>query len=479
MADRTRKTRFMDGFRRTKIVATIGPASSDRDVLWRLVEAGVDVMRLNFSHGSLEEKAYLIESIREVEAEAHRPIAILQDIQGPKIRVGAIREPPLHLDQGAYLDIHGDGREGEAGHISTNYENLVHETDPGDSIFLDDGAIELRVVEEYDSTVRCEVIVGGELLPGKGVNLPGASLSVETLTEKDIEDLRFGMERGVDYVALSFVRNAGDASKARAVMQRSGRTVPVLAKVEKREAVERMNGVLRAFDGAMVARGDLGVELRPEKVPAVQKQLIARALELRRPVITATQMLESMTHNRRPTRAEASDVANAVLDGTHAVMLSGETAIGRYPVETVQAMHRIVLEAELLIEPGLHLDHDSPSANSAVCQAAVQLAEQVDADAIVAFGRSGRTAQTLSSMNPLRPVIALCEGVQLARRLCLWRGVLPLLVGPARREETAAARIEREMENRRILEPGSLIVSVGSAPGSRTSQSNYIRLIRL
>jgi pyruvate kinase len=479
MADRTRKTRFMDGFRRTKIVATVGPASSDIEVLRRLVEAGVDVMRLNFSHGDHDEKRAVIANIREVEAEAGRPIAILQDIQGPKIRVGAIREPPLRLEPGDYLDIHGDGREGEPGHISTNYENLVHETDPGESIFLDDGYIELRVTEEYDTTVRCQVVIGGELNPGKGVNLPGANLSVDTLTEKDCEDLRFGIEHGVDYVALSFVRHPGDASKAREVMRRSGRPVPVIAKVEKREAVDRMNSVLRAFDGAMVARGDLGVELRPEKVPTVQKQLIARALELRRPVITATQMLESMTFNRRPTRAEASDVANAVLDGTHAVMLSGETAIGKHPVEVVKAMHRIVVEAEHLIEPGLHLDQDSPSANSAVCQAGVQLAEQVDADAIVAFGRSGRTAQTLSSMNPLRPVIALCESAQLARRLCLWRGVMPVLVGPARREETAAARIEREMENRQILPAGSLIVSVGSAPGSRTSQSNYIRLIRL
>jgi pyruvate kinase len=469
----------MDGFRRTKIVATIGPASADKLTLRQLVDAGVDVMRLNFSHGNHEEKAALITSIREVEVEAGRPIAILQDIQGPKIRVGAIRDAPLRLEPGDIVDIHGDGREGEPGHISTNYPNLVYETDPGESIFLDDGMIELRVTEEYDSTVRCEVIVGGDLHPGKGVNLPGARLSVDALTEKDCEDLRFGMEHGVDYVALSFVRHAYDAASAREVMVRVGPAVPLLAKVEKREAVDRMNSILRAFDGAMVARGDLGVELRPEMVPAVQKQLIKRSLELHRPVITATQMLESMTENRRPTRAEASDVANAVLDGTHAVMLSGETAIGRHPVEVVKAMHRIVVEAERMIVPGLHLDYDAPSANSAVCQAAVQLAEQVDADAIVAFGRSGKTAQTLSNLQPLRPVIALCESVKLARRLCLWRSVMPVLVGPARREETAAARIEREMENRQILPAGSLIVSVGSAPGSRTSQSNYIRLIRL
>ncbi len=469
----------MDGFRRTKIVATIGPASSDKQMLRRLVDAGVDVMRLNFSHGNHEEKASLITCIREVEAEAGRPIAILQDIQGPKIRVGTIREPPLHLESGDILEIHGDRREGEPGHISTNYPNLVHETDPGESIFLDDGAIELRVIAEYDSTVQCEVIVGGELYPGKGVNLPGARLTVQTLTDKDREDLRFGIEHGVDYVALSFVRHPHDAQETRKVMECAGQPVPLLAKVEKREAVERMNSILRAFDGAMVARGDLGVELRPEKVPGVQKQLIARSLELNRPVITATQMLESMTENLRPTRAEASDVANAVWDGTHAVMLSGETAIGKHPVEVVRAMHRIVVEAERLIKPGLHLSHETTTANAAVCQAAVHLAEQVNADAIVAFGRSGKTAETLSSLQASRPVIALCESVKLARQLCLWRGVMPVMVEKARPGETQAARIEREMANRTILPAGSHVVSVGSAPGSRTSQSNYIRLIRL
>ena len=472
-------TRFMDGFRRTKIVATIGPASADKQTLRRLVDAGVDVMRLNFSHGNHEEKAALITCIREVEQEAERPIAILQDIQGPKIRVGGIKTPPLVLESGDILEIHDDGREGVPGHISTNYRNLNQETDPGESIFLDDGAIELRVISEYETTVRCEVVVGGELLPGKGVNLPGARLSVDTLTDKDRDDLRFGMEHGVDYVALSFVRHPSDAQETRKVMECVGPPVPLLAKVEKREAVDRMNSILRAFDGAMVARGDLGVELRPEKVPGVQKQLIAKSLELNRPVITATQMLESMTENRRPTRAEASDVANAVWDGTHAVMLSGETAVGKHPVEVVRAMHRIVVEAERLIKPGTLLEREASSANVAMCQAAVHLAEQVDADAIVAFGRTGKTAETLSSLQPLRPVIALCESAKLARQLCLWRGVMPVIVEKARPGETQAARIEREMASREILPRGSYIVSVGSAPGSRTSQSNYIRLIRL
>ena len=470
---------MIDGFRRTKIVATIGPASSEPQTLRQLVDAGVDVMRLNFSHGDLEEKATVIGRIRAVEAEAGRPIAILQDIQGPKIRVGAIRNPPLHLTPGDTLDVHDDGREGGPGEISTNYANLAGEVEEGASIFLDDGAIELRVTGAQDSTLRCEVVVGGELSPGKGVNLPNAHLNVETLTEKDHQDLSFGAKHGVDYVAISFVRRPEDAGLARGVMRSLGPPVPLIAKLEKREAVDRLASVLRAFDGAMVARGDLGVELRPERVPAVQKQIITAARSIGRPVITATQMLESMTTNRRPTRAEASDVANAVLDGTHAVMLSGETAIGLHPVEVVKAMHRIVVEAERIEDVRPPPVLPSRSIADAVCRSAAALADEVDATALVAFTRSGRTAQTLSSLQPDMPIIALCESVTMARRLCLWRGVMPLLISPGHSGESPAQRIERELSQRGILPRGSRLVSVGAAPGGRAGQTNFIRLSRL
>jgi pyruvate kinase len=436
-------------------------------------------MRLNFSHGDQAEKDRLIARIREVEAEAGRPVAVLQDLQGPKIRVGGIRSAPMPLAMGDRLDIHGDGREGSPGEISTTYPTLAREVQTGDSIFLDDGYLELRVLGVAGSTVRCEVVVGGELNPGKGVNLPNTHLSVEALTAKDRADLRFGLERVVDYVALSFVRHPDDANVLRKAMDGFGRRVPMLAKVEKREAVERMAGVLRAFEGAMVARGDLGVELRPERVPGVQKQLIATARRLGRPTITATQMLESMTTNRRPTRAEASDVANAVLDGTHAVMLSGETAIGMHPVEVVRAMHRICVEAEHIAGAQPLVDLPPRSVGDAVCQAAVTLAQEVEATAIVAFTRSGRTAQALSSLQPGVPVIALCDSLAMARRLCLWRGVMPLSIAAARDGESPAQRIERELSQRDFLPRGSRLISVGAAPGGRAGQTNFIRLLRV
>lgn len=470
---------FTDVFRRTKIVATIGPASADRQVLRELLDAGVDVMRLNFSHGDHDEKRKLIASIREVEAEAGRPVAILQDIQGPKIRVRAIRNPPLPLTPGDVLQIHSDGREGVPGHISTTYPGLAQEVRAGDSIFLDDGYLELRVLGIRDSSVRCEVVVGGELNSGKGVNLPNRHLSVETLTPKDLDDLRFGLEQGVDYVALSFVRQPDDAAITRKAMDGFGRRVPLIAKIEKREAVDRMAGVMRAFDGAMVARGDLGVELRPEHVPGVQKRLIATAREIGRPVITATQMLESMTTNRRPTRAEASDVANAVLDGTHAVMLSGETAVGLHPVEVVRAMHRIVVEAEHIATTTPAASPPARSMADAMCRAAASLADEVEATAIVAFTRSGRTAQTLSTLQPGVPVIALCDSITMARRLCLWRGVMPLVITSAQTGESPAERIRRELSQRDSLPRGSRLVTVGAAPGGRAGQTNFIRLLRL
>jgi pyruvate kinase len=478
MAERTENT-VLSRFRRTKIVATIGPASGEKETLRRLVDAGVDVMRLNFSHGDHAEKATMIARIREVEAEGGRPVAILQDLQGPKIRVGAIAEPPLRLAPGDRLEIRADAGTGARGHISTNYPTLAREVATGDAVFLDDGAIELRVAGTDGATVICEVITGGEVNPGKGVNLPDTRLKVETLTEKDREDLRFGLAHGVDCVALSFVRRPEDAAVARKAMQASGRRVPLIAKVEKREAVERMASVLRAFDGAMVARGDLGAELRPEVVPGVQKKLIAAAGRLGRPVITATQMLESMTTKLRPTRAEASDVANAVIDGTHAVMLSGETAIGRHPVEVVEAMSRIVLEAERFEERMPHAALPARSVAAAVCQSAATLAEQAGATALVAFTRSGRTARTLSGLQPDIPILALCDTLETARLLCLWRGVMPLVTGATPAGESPADTIGRELSRRNLLPKGSRLVTVGAAPGTPPGQTNFIRLLRL
>ncbi len=480
----TRHTEAMDGFRRTRIVATLGPASEEPRMLRSLIEAGVDVVRLNFSHGTWDEKRRVIETVRGIESDLGRPIAILQDLQGPKIRVGAIPDGPIKLTPGQIVEIYADDRDGglvdaSKVEISTTYHELGEHVNAGDSIFMDDGAIELRIVAASREMVRCEVVVGGPLSSAKGVNLPGARLDVPALSEKDREDLRFGLRHGVDYVAMSFVRSPRDAGEARAVMTEEGIAVPLIAKFEKREAVQQMVAVLRAFDGAMVARGDLGVELRPEKVPGVQKQLIERAIALGKPVITATQMLESMTTHTRPTRAEASDVANAVLDGTHAVMLSGETAVGKYPLETVKAMHNIVVEAERLLKPELRREAASGSVTRAVCASAAYLAQQVGAEALVALTRSGRTAQTLSGLQPATPIIALCERQEMARRLCLWRGVLPLVAGSGLTREDPADSIVQELRRRSVLKQGSLVVALGAAPGGRAGQTNFVRLLRV
>jgi pyruvate kinase len=466
-------------FRSTKIVATLGPATDDPEVLEEIVQAGVNVVRLNFSHGNLEDKARQISQVRDIEAVLGKPLAILQDLQGPKIRVGPIPLGPLKLAPGQEINIYSDRREGTSLGISTTYPLLPQEVEAGDSIFLDDGAIELRVREVEPGVVRCQVVIGGDLYGSKGVNLPGARISLPAVTEKDIADLRFGLQHGVDYVAMSFVRHPQDAVAARELMREEGISVPLLAKVEKREAVQRIGAVLRAFDGVMVARGDLGVELGPEKVPGAQKQIIARAISLGRPVITATQMLESMTHNHRPTRAEASDVANAVWDGSHAVMLSGETAVGRNPGEVVRAMDRIVREAEL-IEPQVARPRPlTRSATQAFCSAAVHLSGELEAQALAAFTRSGQTAETLSSLHPQQPILALCEDLGMTRRLCLWRGVVPLLIGDEVLGENASQRILRELNAGGVLPKGSRVVALGASPDSRPGLTNFIRLLRL
>ena len=334
--------------RRTKIVATVGPATADRGVLRQLVDAGVNVLRINFSHGELAMHGDEIALARLVAEESGRVVAVLQDLQGPKIRIGTLAKPAIELREGRRFRLTNQRISGTANAVTVSYSRLAKDVTPGDSILLDDGALELRVEAIAGDDVQCVVVRGGTLRPHKGVNLPGVAIRAPALTEKDRKDLRFGLAQGVDMVALSFVRHPKDADAARRIMSQSGRNVPLLAKIERPEALAHLDGILRAFDGVMVARGDLGVELSPEKVPTAQKEIIACANRMGKPVITATQMLESMTRSPQPTRAEASDVANAVLDGTDAVMLSGETAVGEYPVQTVQAMDRIVREAETI-----------------------------------------------------------------------------------------------------------------------------------
>jgi pyruvate kinase len=418
--------------RRTKIVATIGPASRERKVLEHLVQAGVDVVRLNFSHGQPPEHLAVIKAVREISATLGRPIAVLQDLSGPKIRIGRLAGgQPVRLEDGARVTITTDDSiEGTAERISTTYEALPRDVAPGDRILLDDGNLELRVVKASLHEVECEVVHGGPLKPHKGMNLPGVKLSTPALTEKDRRDLAFGVQSGVDYVALSFVRQAADLQECRALIRSLGGTQPVIAKIEKREAIDDLASILEATDGVMVARGDLGVELSTEEVPTLQKRIIEMANGAGKVVITATQMLESMIENPRPTRAEASDVANAILDGTDGCMLSAETASGQYPVEAVTTMARIACYTEehygaFRPPPRVMIDSASVVARS-LARVASSVAEELGCKLIVAFTESGTTAHLLSTYRPRAPIAAITYNDDTYRRLALWWGVVPV-----------------------------------------------------
>ncbi|MPZ48399.1 MAG: pyruvate kinase [Dehalococcoidia bacterium] len=465
-------------FRRTKIVATVGPATTDSSVLRDLILAGADVLRLNFSHGTHEEKALQIEEARRIAAGLDRPVAILQDLQGPKIRVGPLDVETITLNEGQMITVHGDSRIGNSQEISVSYPRLAEEMHAGDLIFLDDGLIELRV-KAVPGVVQAEVVVGGLLSERKGVNLPGVELETPALTSKDETDLRFGLALGVDLIALSFVRRPQDAARAREIIVEAGDGQLLIAKIEKREALAEIDGILESFDGVMVARGDLGVELSHEKVPTAQKSIIRKANAIGKPVITATQMLESMTHNSVPTRAEASDVANAVLDGSDAVMLSGETAIGSYPIETVRTMDKIIREAETEPRP-LHSPATSLEANTnAFCSAAATLATHVGAAGLAALTRSGGSARSLSSLRPGIPVFALCGSDQLAHGLNLWRGVIPFVIRSSHGIEDASQTIARELGMKGWLDSGSKVVIVGVSPESQEARTDFIRLVEV
>jgi pyruvate kinase len=416
--------------RRTKIVATIGPASRDPKRLEALIDAGIDVVRLNFSHGSHEDHLAVIDAVREIAARRDRSVALLQDLSGPKIRTGGVKDGVIELGDGARVLITTDETvEGTPERISTSYDPLPRDVAKGDRILLDDGNLELRVLEARGEEVACEVIHGGRLKSNKGMNLPGAKLSTPALTEKDKRDLAFGIAHRVDYVALSFVRQAADVLECKALIASLGGSAPLIAKIEKREAVNDLPQILEATDGVMVARGDLGVELSTEEVPTLQKRIIEMANGAGKVVITATQMLESMIENARPTRAEASDVANAILDGTDGIMLSAETASGRYPVESVATMARIAGYTEEHYgsrAPARVTGGSASMVARSLARVASTVAEELDCRLIVAFTESGATARLLSAFRPRAPVVAVTPNTDTYQRLALWWGVVPL-----------------------------------------------------
>ena len=450
---------------KTKIIATIGPASNTKSMLKKLAKAGMNVARLNFSHGSYKEHGKVIRRIRSLSEELEQPIGILLDLQGPKIRTGMLKDrKPVLLKKNKTIRITSkDVPGGTADIISTTYTMLVKDVKKGDKILLDDGLIELRAISSTKDTVTCKIINGGILKEHKGINLPGVDVSAPSLTEKDKMDLEFGIRSGVDTIALSFVRSPADIRYIKSQMKRQGSHIPVIAKIEKPEAVETLDEILKVADGVMIARGDLGVELRPEQVPNIQKSIIDKAIRTNKPVITATQMLESMSNNPVPTRAEASDVANAIFDGTDAIMLSGETASGKYPVKAVQMMSRIAFEAEA--SPFMHYniqherDYDD-QVTHAVAQSSVNILHELDADAIVVFSVSGRTSKFISKQRPSKPVYAFSPSKRVFNCLSLVWGITPLIIPKINDAKRIIDAGEKILRNKKLIGGNNLVIIV-------------------
>ncbi len=466
----------------TKIIATIGPASMDSGIIKAMIEEGMDAARLNFSHGdhATHQEAFI--RVRQAAAEVGNIVAVIADLQGPKIRTGALAGGgPVQLQQGAEFVITSRECAGDASRVSTTYKALPRDVKPGDRILVDDGLIELQVLQTDATSVRCVVITGGLLGEHKGINLPGVQVSAPALTDKDRADLDFAVKLGVDYIALSFVRSAADIEQARAAVAAAGGDQPIIAKVEKPEAVENLDAIVTAADVVMIARGDLGVELSPERVPIVQKRIIQACSRRRVPVITATQMLDSMQDHPRPTRAEASDVANAIFDGTDAVMLSGETAIGKYPVEAVTMMRRIVLAAEQEQMRGPHLRVEELTEKGltfadALSRAAAETAENIGATAIVAFTQSGFTARLASKCRPRVPIIAATPLETTARRCSLYWGVQPVVIEPVHNTDEMMERIGQQAVKMGIARSGDVLVITAGTPIGQRGTTNMMKL---
>ncbi len=426
----TELMRSLKSPRRTKIVATVGPATLKPEVLRQLIKAGATTLRLNFSHGTQQDHQRAIRLIRQTAFELNQPVGILQDLQGPKIRLGKFSCGKINLKNGDSFILTSRKVECDREISYVSYNRLTDEVPENSTILLDDGKVEMLVekIDTQNKNLHCRVVVGGDLSSNKGVNFPGVCLSIKALTDKDKEDLIFGLDQGVDWVALSFVRNPEDIIEIKDLIANAGKSVPVIAKIEKHEAIEQMDAILSLCDGVMVARGDLGVELPAEDVPILQKQLIATANKLGIPVITATQMLDSMVNNPRPTRAEVSDVANAILDGTDAVMLSNETAVGNHPVEAVKTMAKIAQRIDQEQHPIAPDSEGQWSIPNAISAAVGQIAEQLNASAIMTLTKTGSTARNVSKFRPKTPILAITPHVHVSRRLQLVWGVKPLLV---------------------------------------------------
>jgi pyruvate kinase len=466
--------------RRAKIVCTLGPASSAPERLAELVEAGMDVARLNMSHGDYADHLTNLQSVRNAAAAADRPVGVLADLQGPKIRLGRFAAGKERLAEGARFAVTTEDIQGTVERCSTTYKGLPGDVKPGDVILIDDGRITLRAIEVTDTDVITEVVVGGPISNNKGINLPGVAVSVPAMSEKDTEDLRWALRNGIDMVALSFVRSAKDIELVHQVMDEEGRRVPVIAKIEKPQAVENLKEIIDAFDAFMVARGDLGVELPLEEVPLVQKKIVTAARRWAKPVIVATQMLESMISSPRPTRAEASDVANAILDGADAVMLSGETSVGEYPVLTVQTMARIVENTEAHgLDRVQDIIWDPHTTSGVITKAAADVGKRINAKFLVAFTHSGDAARRLARLRSPIPVLAFTPIEQTRLSLTLTWGVESFLVPMVGHTDDMIRQVDKALiETGRIAEGERVVIVAGSPPGV-AGHTNMVRVRRI
>jgi pyruvate kinase len=470
--------------RRTKIVCTVGPASADPAVLDRLVAAGMDVARLNFSHGTHAEHAEVIRAIREGDERWRRPIAILQDLQGPKIRLGTFGPGGggrVDLEPGQSFTLTAGPVVGTAERASVSPSEYLREVRPGDEIWMDDGMIQLRVEEVGPAEVRCRVAVGGRISDHKGVSLPHVPLPASCLTEKDKEDLRFGIQHGIDFVAVSFVRSASDIGEVRKFLLAQGANLPIVAKLERQEVISNLPGILTMVDAVMVARGDLGVDVPLEEVPHIQKEIIRQARAAKVPVIVATQMLESMTTHVRPTRAEVSDVATAIFDGADAIMLSAETATGRYPVEAVQVMARIAERAEqaTLRAEARRPHREGVGFPEAIADAAATAAHVLGARTIVAFTQSGFSARLISQERPRVPIIALTPFGEVQRRLALSWGVSSRLIRKVETTDEMIEEVEAALLGDGSVRVNDVIVIISGSPMWVTGTTNLLKLHRI
>lgn len=465
--------------RRTKIVCTIGPATSSQAAIARLAGAGMEVARINFSYGTRDEHAKVIARIRAVSRKLGRPIGILQDLAGPKLRVGELPGGLVSLRAGAEVVLNTGGKVG-AEEIPVPLPALAAAVGPRQRLLLSDGRIELRVLGVRGKRIRCKVRVGGVLRSHQGLNVPDAALPIRTLTKKDLQDLKFGVSQGVDWVAMSFVREAADLKPLRRALKRAGSSAGVMAKIEKHEAVEHLDEIVEAADGIMVARGDLGIELPIDQVPVLQKAIIAACNAAGKPVVTATQMLESMVESPRPTRAEVSDVANAVFDGTDAVMLSGETAVGRYPVEAVEVMARVVARAEGSFDFEAHLEESTAlpchTVTDGISQATCSLAHDLCARAIITATSTGHTALMVSMHRPEAPIVAVTPNVATQRRLTLIWGVRPLLAPRGKSTDELIVKAIDEARKAKLVRAGDVVVITAGVPAGVPGHTNLVKV---